>query len=357
MRGHNFVRVLRPLWLFALLCSSSTTAAQNESSVTLRSALAVREAFEKTEPVSKDSGTLKVPAMVSEKLFARFFSISKATYPLGDDPAWVKKQFALGRQGIGRYFIFVGDHTLIEKALISGQYNPNEIMANVGYGPGATCSSSQNYWLVVFRPKSQAVSAVYQQNLQKWFNHVYGASHAPNVSQQTVDSLVSNRFASVTECPLDPVRGAFQWSNLDRCSPLFAKTVTALNDKQCVNPNALTYSASNQCPTDKVLQSLGPNPSAIQLRAWLFAASSFSEFYTGNGYASNFYNSPANREYWVDNVWLQKLPEVELLKIQCPANTPNIGFAQGTSMNPIVIDILLSLKEEDSYGAQAAHAA
>ena len=336
MHHPSFFTRRTKLWFFLLLSCSGGLVSAGEPAVTLRSARAVREAFENTVPISKDAGTLNIPAIVSEKLFARFFAISKTTYPQGDDPDWVKQQFALGRQGIGRYFIFVGDHTLIEKALISGQFNANEIMSYVGYGAGALCSSTQNYWLVVFKPKTHPSSAVYSQNLQAWLNHVYRRGRAPQVSQEVIKILSSDRFTSVTGCPLNPETGAFQWSDLDRCAPVFAKTVHALEEKQCANSEALTYSPANQCPTDKVLQSFGPNPSAGELRAWLFAASSFSEFFTGNGYAGNFYNTPAIREYWVDNEWLRKLPEVELLKVQCAVSPRSAGVSAGAP-NPLQI--------------------
>lgn len=305
------------LWLFMLAAYSPTADSRDGPPVTLQTATAVREAFEKTVPVSKDSGSLAVPAIVSERLFTRFFAISKSSYPQGGDASWVKQQFALGRQGIGRYFVFAGDHTLIEKALIAGQYNPDQIMTYLGYGAGVACATNQFYWLVVFRPKSKPLSAVYQQNLKKWLNHVYGIAHSPEISDDVVQSFVTHRFSALTGCPVDPSTGAFQWSNLEACATEFKDTVTALNDKKCANPNALTYSPSNQCPTDKVLQSFGPQPSTLQLRAWLFATNNFSEFFTGNGYAGNFYNTPANREYWVDNAWLRKLPEAELIKLQC----------------------------------------
>jgi hypothetical protein len=318
MNRRNVPVSLRCLWLFILsFIATSAAASRNEPLVTLRSASAVRKAFESTERVDPSTGTLKVPAIVSEKLFARFFAISKTTYPQGDDPIWVKQQFALGRQGVGRYFIFVGDHTLIEKALISGQYNPAEIMAYVGYGAGTVCSNTQNYWLLVFKPKSQPVSATYSHNLQKWLDHVYGVKHSPKINPDVVDSLMNTRFSTLSGCPLDPLSGAFRWSDLDRCLAPFKDTVKGLNQKQCENPNALTYSPSNQCPTDRVLRSFGAKPSAIELRAWLFASNSFSEFFTGNGYSGNFYNTPSNREFWVDNAWLRNLQEIELLKVQC----------------------------------------
>lgn len=308
-------------WLFLsgvlMLSISSPTLARDEFAVTLRSARAVRDAFEKTTPVSNAAGTLKVPAIVSEKLFARFFSISKNQYPNGNDAAWVKQHFALGREGIGRYFIFVADHSLIEKALIAGQFNPDQIMADVGYGTGATCSANQNYWLVVFRPKSQPVSAVYPHNLQKWFDHVYGTARSPKISPSVVADLMSKRFSDLTECPLDSTTGAFRWSDLTQCDPIFTSIANALNQKQCANKVALRYSPTNQCPTDRVLHDLGPKPSAIELRAWLFAVNSFSEYFTGNGYSGDSYDAPANREYWVDNQWLRNLPEIELLKVHC----------------------------------------
>ena len=245
------------LWLFLsgvlMLSISSPTMARDESAVTLRSARAVRDAFEKTIPVSNAAGTLRVPAIVSEKLFARFFSISKNQYPNGDDAAWIKQHFALGREGIGRYFTFVADHTLIEKALIAGQFNPDQIMADVGYGTGATCSANQNYWLVVFRPKSQPVSAVYPHNLQKWFDHVYGTTRSPKISPSVVADLMSKRFSDLTECPLDSTTGAFRWSDLTQCDPIFTSIANALNQKQCANKVALRYSPTNQCPTDRVL--------------------------------------------------------------------------------------------------------
>lgn len=330
-------RTLQPSSLLAslallLICAGPITVfARDEPSVTLRTAKAVREAFEKTGPLNKDTGTLAVPAIVSEKLFARFFSISKTQFPQGNDAEWVKQHFALGRQGIGRYFVFVADHGLIEKALIAGQFNPDQIMADVGFGPGATCSSSQNYWLVVFKPRTPPVSAVYFHNLQAWFDHVYGKKRAPKVDPAIETDLISNRFEGLTGCPVDPVTGAFRWSDLKACLPPFAQTVTALDQRQCANEEALTYAPSNRCPTDEVLKSLGPSPSALELRAWLFAANNFSEYFTGNGYAGNFYNAPANREFWVDNAWLRTLPELELLKVTCPAQASRQGAVDRTT--------------------------
>lgn len=342
-------------WFFVLLvcpllltpCSGTPGIGRHESSVTLQSARAVREAFEKTVPVSRDSGTLKIPAIVSDKLFARFFVISKATYPHGNDASWVKQQFALDQPGIGRYFIFTGDHSLIEKALIAGQFNPNQIMSEVGFGPGARCSSNQNYWLVVFRPKSRPVSAVYQHNLQYWFQHVYGKHNAPNISQAVEETLVSNRFSGLTGCPLDPSTGWVLNGNFSLCAPDFAATANALKQRQCANTEALRYAPANRCPSDQVLQSFGPNPSARDLRAWLFFVNDFSEFFTGTGYAGNQYITPEVREFWVDNEWLRNLPEVELLKVECPRPaarnaeaTSGLGqaFRPGTSSSGLVVE-------------------
>lgn len=312
--GHTSPGSLRVFLALTFLATGAI--ARDEPSVTLKTASAVRHAFESTEQVTRHTGIMALPAVVSERLFTRFISLSKSAFPQGGDSEWVKQHFALGRQGIGRYFVFAGDHTLIEKALVAGQFNPDQIMSYVGYGVNAVCSPSQFYWLIVFRPKSRPISALYEHNLQKWLNHVYGRSNAPNVDSALQD-LAFRRFSELTACPLDPDSGSFNWSDLEKCAPSFRDSVKRLSENQCAKPQALRYSAANQCPTDQILKSFGAAPDALQLRAWLFATSGFSEFFTGYGYTGNFYNLPENREYWVDNEWLRNLPELELLKLNC----------------------------------------
>lgn len=288
-------------------------------SVVLKTPKEVKEVFESTQAVTRDGGIVSRPALVSERLYSRFLSLPK-TDARNADADYVANHYALTRQGVGRYFAFVSDHTLIEKALVYGQFNPSAIMEDLGYGPGQACMENQFYWLVVWQPKSKPVPATYQGNLQTWLKHVYGNSIAPHLSGDAIDQLVNQRFPELTGCPVDPVTGVFDYKNAANCSnPAFSRTLVELNAQypfSCSAANSIRYSKNNGCPLDADLLDLSRQPSAGALRAWLFEQS-FFEFYTGYGYSADFYNEPTNREYWVDNEWIRNLPRVQLLSINC----------------------------------------
>ena len=318
MRGLGLI--LLALWLSSLGWAGEGAAA----GVLLKTPEAVQKAFEKSGPVSRDAGDVPGPALVSDRLYARFFALSKRAFPEAGDPEWVRNNLALAREGVGRYFVFAGDHGLIERALVAGQFQPQKILRYVGYGEGARCSTEQFYWLLVFKPQGPVLAAVNTQHLQRWFDHVYGTRQAPRLNTELIRALSAGRFSDQSGCPVDPVTRAFRGSDLARCAPLFQQTVAKLAPLQCQDLKSIRYSPKNGCPSDRVLRDLGPEPAAEALRAWLFAVNSFSEFYTGYGYSGNFYDEPENREYWLDNTWLRDLPQLALLKLDCrPSEAPS----------------------------------
>lgn len=301
------------------------------SAVILRNPQSVRRAFETTGSVSQDQGVVPFPALVSDKLFIRGFDISPTYDPQAGDRDHVLKTYALGRAGIGRWFVFTGGHDLVERVLVSGQYGASQVFKDLGFGSGFQCQPDHFYWLVVFQQGAgmKPMPAVYE-NLQPWFRHVY-PQQAPVVEGDTIKSLAAQRFGPLTGCPVDE-QGYFDSPrDLDRCHPDFTQVVKAAwASNRCTNPNALRYTPSQGCPTDQVLQQLGRKPDAQRLRAYLFAVNSFTEFYTGYGYTAASYNQPIGREFWVDNSWIRNLPKVELLRVQC-----NLPAGRAQSLTPV----------------------
>lgn len=298
----------------------------------LRTPQAVRTVFESTGVVTQGEGAVPFPALVSDKLFIRGFDISPAYDPQAGDRDHVLKTYALGRAGIGRWFVFTGGHDLVERVLVSGQYGASQVFQDLGFGPGFQCQPDHFYWLVVFQQGAgiKPMPAVYE-NLQPWFRHVY-PQQAPVIEIDTVKSLAAQRFGSLTGCPVDEQGYFDSRRDLDRCQPDFTQVVKAAwASNRCTNPNALRYKPSQGCPTDQVLQQLGRKPDSQRLRAWLYAVNSFSEFYTGYGYTAAAYNRPIGREFWVDNSWIRNLPKVELLRVQC--HLPTAG-TQSLSPEP-----------------------
>ncbi len=283
---------------------------------TLCTPSAVREAFEATEVVRKDKGNLKIPALVSKNLLVRAFAL-----PNTDDnnnPDIIKAKFTLNRHGVGRWFTFVGGSDLLEKILVAGQYSASKIYQDIGYGAEFQCGADQVYWLAVFEkgPSVYLRKGIYD-NLSPWLRHVYGAQ-APKVKTSALDELKSRRFTEITGCPVDPNTGVFSPADhLADCLDCFQEAYHSLATKTCGNPNALTHDGNAQCPTDAALSQFGPKPSACQLRAYLYSASTFNEFNTGYGYTANDYNDPLSREYWTDNAKLSDLPNLELLRVRC----------------------------------------
>ena len=297
---------------------------------------AVRQAFEATGVVTRRKGNLKIPAVVSNKLLVRAFALSSSNKDNGD-PDYVKSHYTLNRPGQGRWFTFVGGADLLEKVLVAGQYAATKVYRNIGYGAQFTCGPDQFYWLAVFekRQYNSLRKGIYD-NLSPWLGHVY-RQQAPAVDQTALYELKTKRFTEITGCPVDPKTGVFNYKeDLMKCKPCFQDSYNALSNKACGTPDALTYSPSASCPTDQALFSFGPNPSACQLRAYLYSAATFNEFNTGYGYTANDYNDPLSHEYWMDNVKLSDLPNLELLKVNCgkgPLDAKTAG-ATATGMVP-----------------------
>jgi hypothetical protein len=301
------------------------------NSVTLRSPQAVRAAFESTGVVTKDEGSVPFPALVSDKLYIRGFDISPAYDPQAGDREHVLQTFALGRAGIGRWFVFTGGHDLIERVLVSGQYGASQVFQDLGFGSDFQCQPDHFYWLVVFQHGAvKPMPGVYAK-LDSWFRHVY-QGNAPRIDAAAVKTLESQRFGALSGCPLNEHGNFDSWRDLDRCHPDFTQVVKAAwASNRCTNPNALRYKPAQGCPTDQVLQQLGRNPDPRRLRAYLYAVDSFSEFYTGYGYTASAYHRPIGREYWTDNSWVRNLPKVELLRVQCDLPTATTQSVPATA--------------------------
>ena len=318
---------LRIGWVFLCLLQAAcpeavladpAVATHHKAPVKLSSPMAVRQAFEATEVVTRDSGWLKVPAIVADTLFIRGMEITPGFDPEGGNAEHVLKTYALNRAGVGRWFTFVAGHDMVERVLVDGQYAASRVFADLGFGSGFRCRPDNFYWLTVFK-RSESVKpipGVYYRNLQAWFNHVFKAD-APKIDPGTLEKLESHRFQQVTGCPVEE-SGKFDNWKLDQCDPGFSSAVKALwANNKCSNPAALRYQPGDGCPTDAVLASFGKQPDELQLRAYLYAVGGFNEFYTGYGYTANVYTDPIAREYWTDNRWIRNLPKVELLRVQC----------------------------------------
>ena len=303
-----------PEVVFADLASVS----HHSAPVKLSSPMAVRQAFEATEVVTRDSGWLKVPAIVADTLFIRGMEITPGFDPEGGNVEHVLKTYALNRAGLGRWFTFVAGHDMVERILVDGQYSASRVFSDLGFGSGFQCRPENFYWLTLFK-RSESIKpmpGVYYRNLQAWFNHVY-KTDAPAIDSDVLYKLESQRFQQITGCPVDG-SGKFDNRKLDQCNPGFSSAVKALwANSKCSNPAELRYKPGHGCPTDEVLGSFGKQPDELQLRAYLYAVGGFNEFYTGYGYTANAYTDPIAREYWTDNRWIRNLPKVELLRVQC----------------------------------------
>jgi hypothetical protein len=311
------------LGLLLLAAAGATNGSSNDPcdlTVSLCSPKAVKDAFDSTELVTQSQGTFKIPASVADDIYMRAFDLSKLPPGQGDNPDWIKENLALNRTGTGRWFTFIGGPDLVEKILVAGRYGATQIYRDIGYGSSFSCSPNGYYWLAVFRKSDELqVKHGFYPNLQSWMNHVYGA-RAPIFTDSVIEELKSQRFTEITGCPVDKKTGAFDVNNdLSRCSDCFKQAYTALNqDSKCAT-NSLTYSRDTHCPTDAVLASFGQQPDACHTRAYLYAVPTFNEYNTGYGYTANTYNDPLSREYWTDNANLKDLPELELLRVHCPA--------------------------------------
>lgn len=309
--------------IFVYLLGSGAAAC--DASLVLCSPKDVRTVFEATDPVTQFAGTFKSPALVSDDIYIRSIEIPSKRDPAGWDRYHIMSTYALNRQGAGKWFTFVGGHDLVEKILVVGQYNATKVFRDIGYGSTFQCDTNSFYWLFVFRKTDKVIGSygVYK-SLQAWLDHVYG-DNAPQVPAYEQRRLESERFAEITGCPVDPITGAFDAkNNLDKCDIKFSQAVREFwASSTCADPQALTYSANAGCPTDAVLASLGKQPEAVQMRAYLYAVEGFNEYNTGYGYTANAYNDPLSREYWTDNAWIKDLPEIELLQVQCSGITAN----------------------------------
>ncbi len=296
--------------------------ASHKAPVKLSSPKAVKQVFEATELVTRDSGWLKTPAIVADSVFVRGMEITPGFDPEGGNAEHVLKTYALNRAGLGRWFTFVAGHDMVERILVGGQYAASRVFSDLGYGSSFQCRPENFYWLTVFK-RSESVKpmpGVYYRNLQAWFNHVFKAN-APKIEADILEKLESRRFHQITGCPVDET-GKFDSRKIDQCNPGFSTAVKALwTNNKCSNPAALQYKPGDVCPTDAVFGSFGRQPNDQQLRAYLYAVGGFNEFYTGYGYTANAYTDPIAREYWTDNRWIRDLPKVELLRVQCDAQS------------------------------------
>lgn len=287
-------------------------------SLSLCNPLAVRKAFEATGHVTPSEGSFNGQALVSEDIYIRALKLDKSRFPDGDKPEFIKT-LSLIRAGIGQWFAFLGSHDLVEKVLVAGQYNATQVYRDVGYGANYVCGDSDYYWLVVFRDTSRVYirDGVYK-NLKPWLRHVYGKD-APDIADDVIETLKTQRFTQVTGCPVDPQTGQFDKDkDIGKCNDDFRNAVTGSFSKNaCGTKTALVYSKKANCPTDQALFDYGDSINSAQLRAYLYQVAGFSEFYTGYGYTANSYNDPLSHEYWTDNAIIKDLPNVQVLRVQC----------------------------------------
>lgn len=178
------------------------------------------------------------------------------------------------------------------------------------------------------------------------FGHVYA------FAQPAIQTLKTTRFQDLTGCDPLAIATLKPPKNLNSallqsvagCSAAFANEVEAISKGACHRgtpeqikefpKNYLYYFEGkrgvkqNYCDSDTYLFSLGPND-AVKLRAFLYSAQSFNQFYTGYGYTANYYQEPMAPEFWVNNAVYSKLDYAHVQLDCSKSSDPIEQFAFG----------------------------
>ena len=201
----------------------------------------------------------------------------------------------------------VGDASL-EKALIFGCGRMRAFIASLGFG---TVPLGM-YHLVVWRQAaSPEMTRCHWEKLEEMLHRAYGDTMPAGVGA-AVNDLRLHSFHNITGCEPSALAHAPSDYAAAGCSREFAEAVTVFSldapGRGCDIDRGL-------CAGEERLMARA-RLSAVELRAFLYAALDFNPFFTGNSYTAEGDAIPREREFWFINRPLSTLSASEHTVVQ-----------------------------------------
>jgi hypothetical protein len=242
-----------------------------------------KNAFQSTVK-DQESSVVQGPTCVSENFMAIVVSLN-STDVNASLPTMIK------RTGRGRRVAFVAGPTILEKALVFGQFNVFDLLVNIGYGEMPS-TKGFDYYILAFERPLTGVYRGYWENLDDLLTPMYGEA-LPNISD-ALEELSKQTFEGASGCAAPPPANAIDLSSCDDC---FQDAVKRFDPKavDCngTDANSPVYTPEAGCPAEEAFLSDEAPLTACELRAYLFATQGFFLEYTGYGYTANTVRSLA----------------------------------------------------------------
>lgn len=225
----------------------------------------------------QESSVLGVPSCVSENFMGLVVSLG-ANAPL---PTMIKST------GRGRRVAFVAGPTLLEKALVFGQFNVLDLLVNIGFGEMP--STKGDHYILAFERPLTGVYQGYWENLDEILIPMYGKA-LPDISA-ALEDLAEETFEEASGCaaPYPSNRAHLEDGAFQNCSDCFQEAVDRFEAVKCngSDANSPVYTPEAGCPAEEAFLSDEAPLTACELRAYLFRTQGFFPEYTGYGYTAN----------------------------------------------------------------------
>jgi len=219
----------------------------------------------------------------------------------------------------GRIGFSVGPE-MIARILPLGQNAATAIVQQLGYGTSYTCGTAAlNYtdcqyrlllWQVPCPQTRPPLTQAFWDNLEPFLQTIYGSATPDLSSAISTIRAAKGLLKYYTGC--DPVilNNLGYWLNSSQvaanCSQEFIDAMANFSNTACTgtDKNNPRWNSNTGCIAEQKFLQI-PQPTAIQLRAYLMQAEGFNPLYTGYGFTSNDYYDPLQEEYWYvnDDIW------------------------------------------------------
>ena len=247
----------------------------------------------RTDPES----LLETPACISAPLFG-IVHIS----PLLHGSVRVKNQF-------GRQFAFAFGPETLERLLVFGLNGGDHIVSTLALGAIPAGAYSLLVW-----EQSSPVAAPRPlrgswDNLEAFLHRIYGTDLPP--VESAIQAIASVSFHTLTGCDPDALLAHPHDPTAAGCSPEYIAASADFPFNRTCNLPPVAYAGgfSTTCANEQRLLNMSEGPSAVALRAFLAQGNGFNPLFTGYGYTADAYPDPIIREYWVENIRIDELPE------------------------------------------------
>jgi len=230
----------------------------------------------------------------------------------------------------GRVGFAIGPE-MLAKILAFGQNGATSIMRELGYGSSYYCGTpANNYTDCQFRllmwqvpcPKTRPpLTQAFWENLQPFMNSIYG-----NATPNFTNAIATIRSAKglldrYTGCNPVTLNALSSWQLSAQiaanCSTDFINAMANFSDNTCngTDKSKPVWTGLNGCLAEDKFLAI-PEPTAVQLRAYLMQNEGFNPLYTGYGFTSNAgYYDPLQEEFWYVNDYVTNLDNSTVITI------------------------------------------